>query len=162
MGTDASRQVVEPTAPFGADRTARHSAPRVTLGVVAVCSFLVLSGCAMSAAGFAVLEREPHANDAVPTELPSDSWEHADPATARFIADHDDTRLWLLRGTNDGDVCLLLYPDDGEWVIGCGGTELTVGGRSSTFTVVPDGTAIPDGATVISENVYTAAADTRR
>ena len=132
------------------------------LGIVAVGSLLALSGCAMSTADFAVFDREPHANDAVPTELPSDSWERADPSTARFIADHDQTRIWLMRGVDGADICLLVYPDDGDWVIGCGGAALTVGGDSDAFTVVPDGTAMPDGVTVISDNLYTAAADTRR
>lgn len=140
----------------------RRSTGRALLGIVAACAGLALSGCAFAGDRYAALDREPDANDAVPTELPFDAWDTADPSTARFIADHEQTRLWLMRGTADADVCLLMYPDDGEWAIGCGGGQLTTSFRGQSFTVVPDGATIPDTATVISDNVYTGGSGLRR
>nr|WP_314842296.1 hypothetical protein [uncultured Microbacterium sp.] len=49
----------------------------------------------------------------------------------------------------------MVVPDDDEnWVVGCGGDSLGVGGLAGDFTVEPDGGLPPDGAAAISKNVY--------
>lgn len=53
------------------------------------------------------------------------------------------------------------YEDESTWVLGCGdeNAPVGIGGVAGTFTAVPDGVPHPEGATQISDNVYTANAD---
>ena len=119
-------------------------------------AMLLLSGCSWLGTSYAILDREAEAGD----ELPSltDAGEiDIDPATSRFVGERDGVGFWLGRTTNVGQVCILVYPNDTDWVIGCGseGGEFGVSGRvPGVYSVVPDGAPIPDDATRLFDNVY--------
>lgn len=142
------------------DRSPRRGCRRVGVALIAACAALTLTGCAGFGSDYAVLDREPDASDGVP-ELPSYAWHTADPATARFVAEHDETSLWLMRADDDA-VCLLAYVDSDTWILGCGGSGASsfgVGGAAGSFTVVPDGMPSPEGMAQLSENVFTSTAE---
>ncbi|MAM53312.1 hypothetical protein [Microbacterium sp. UBA3394] len=104
-----------------------------------------------------MLDQDARPEDKVPEQLPAYAGEEADLESARFVGKHDDSSLWLM-GSNEGSgVCLLAYEDEAAWVMGCAseGSPIEVGGLAGHFTVLPDGAPAPDGATQISENVYT-------
>lgn len=126
-----------------------------------VCSALALTSCAASGPTYAALERDAQAVDELPDALTPDAGDHADLATARFAGEHDGTSLWLTRGNDSSAVCLLAYQDESTWLLGCGGQNGPVGinGIVGAFMTVPDGVPGPDGATKISENVYTASSE---
>ncbi|WP_299519172.1 hypothetical protein [uncultured Serinicoccus sp.] len=114
---------------------------------------LVMTSCA-SADGFADLEREAQSGDAPPVEadMPQDAG--VLPDTSRLVGTHEGVDLGLARTSEDG-VCLLMYPDEEDWVWGCTErTPLTVANGSRSFVVVRDGEEAPDGATQVSDNVY--------
>ena len=57
----------------------------------------------------------------------------------------------------DDSVCLVQYPNDGEWSASCnnaGGTMEAWSVDRERIVVVPDGAPIPDGAVVLTANVY--------
>jgi len=72
------------------------------------------------------------------------------------VGEHDDTSLWLARAERPDTVCLIVYPNDREWVVGCGagGGPIGVGGPSGDFVMTPDGAPAPDGSTKVTDNVY--------
>ncbi|RXZ72456.1 hypothetical protein [Agromyces albus] len=116
-----------------------------------------LAGCISPASGFAVLDRAAEAGDALPKDLPDYADDSLDPTTSRFVGEHDGDRLYLARGDNSA-ICLVIYPNNEEWVVGCGeGGGLTaVSGPSGTYEIRPDGAPAPTGAEEISPNVFTA------
>jgi len=122
------------------------------LGLVAL-----LAGCSSSGATYSVLDRQAGPDD----ELPSVVVEGSDEITfdtARYVGEHDDTRLWLARAERPDTVCLIVYPNDREWVVGCGaeGGAIGVGGPSGDFVVTPDGAPVPDDSLKVADNVFVA------
>lgn len=124
-------------------------------------SALTLAGCVATGPTYAALETTPQSVDELPDGLSADANDSADLATARFVAEHAGTSLWLTRGTDSATICLLAYQDESTWLIGCGGENgpIGIGGLVGNFTVVPDGHPGPETGTQISENVYTTSAD---
>ncbi|WP_413318408.1 hypothetical protein AA0Z99_00400 [Agrococcus sp. 1P02AA] len=111
-----------------------------------------LTACAPSAS-FSVLDREASAGDAVPAELGGDDFGDADPDSARFVGEHGDAQLWLMRG-GESPVCLLVYVDAADWGHACGAAPVGLDIGIGWFEVVADGQAAPEGSVQISENVY--------
>lgn len=148
--------VVQNSAPRLAPRRAGL---RVGIALAAACAALALTGCTAPGTDYAVLDGDAQARDEVPESLPAYAWETADPATARFVGEHDRASLWLMRASDEDAVCLLAYGDASSWIIGCGGSQFGVGGGPGSFTVVPDGAPHPDGMTQLSDNVFTSAAE---
>lgn len=115
---------------------------------------LALTGCVGGGdGGFAVLDREATADDAVRDAVRSELPEYAE--SARFIGEHEGDRLYVLR-TDRNLHCILVDPgeqSDGseKWVTACGARGAVSSGR---YGLVPDGHPIPTGATQISDNVY--------
>ncbi len=76
------------------------------------------------------------------------------PDSSRSVGQYEGAELWLTHTADEG-VCLLVYPDDVDWVVGCSAIlPLTVRGPAGGFTVISDGQNTPENATTISENVY--------
>jgi len=149
-----------PLGPSSTGRVPRRSALHVGMALIATCAVLTLTSCAASGSGYAVLDSDAQPADEVPEALPASAWDTADSSSARFVGEHDGTSLWLTRGGDETDVCLLAYADEDTWVLGCGGgSPFGVAGVSGSFTVIPDGVPSPEGMTQISENVYTSRAE---
>ncbi|WP_396641929.1 hypothetical protein [Microbacterium sp.] len=136
-------------------RSSLHA--RLRVGIAVAFSAFLLAGCIASAFPYAVLEEAAQPEDELPAELPAYAGDGADLETARFVGEHDDSSLWLMRGAEITDICILAYRDDTAWVLGCGlaSGPVGIGGMAGEFTVVPDGTPAPEGTTQVSENVYT-------
>lgn len=116
---------------------------------------LGLTGCLSSGSGFAVLDAPAQPGDVLPTELPDYAYDGLDPASSRFVGEHDGDRLYLAKGAN-ASACLIVYPNNQEWVIGCGGGDgsVTVGNGTRKYEVQPDDAPAPNGAEEISPNVF--------
>ena len=82
--------------------------------------------------------------------------EDIDEDTARFVGSYDGVDFWLARAETPDTVCLVVYPDDPNWVAACGGEGggLGVGGLSGDYLVLPDGSPTPEDATKLAENLY--------
>ncbi len=120
------------------------------------CSAFLLTGCIASGFPYAVFEEEAQPADELPSELPAYAGDGADLETARFVGEHDDSSLWLMRGAEKTDICILAWQDEAAWVLGCGlaSGPVGIGGMAGEFTVLPDGMPAPEGTTQVSENVY--------
>jgi hypothetical protein len=120
-----------------------------------LASAALLTGCAIGGSSYSVLDRAPEASDALPTVLDSEDL-GIDRDTARYVGERDGTRLWLARGEEDLGVCLVVFPEFGDWVAGCGGGDLALGanGQREAYLVRPDIAPAPRNAERISENVY--------
>lgn len=117
----------------------------------------MLSGCTAFTSSYAVLDREAEPADTLPNAvIEQDSGDVADLSSARFVGEHSDSSLWLLRGVDVGAVCVLAYQDETAWGMGCGSERgpVEMSGPAGHFTMVPDDYPTPDGATRISDNVY--------
>jgi hypothetical protein len=117
-------------------------------------ALLALSGCA-TGEGFSDLSRKSTADDEWPSSLPEYAAENVNADSSRLVGHDGSTALYLAESTGPGGgVCLLIYPDDENWVVGCGTNGVSVGGCGNpTYTVRGDGA--PDGdENAISENVY--------
>ncbi|MCE0488426.1 hypothetical protein [Ornithinimicrobium sediminis] len=113
----------------------------------------VLASCA-SSGGFSDLDRDREPKDSVPEVVAFPDDVEVVPDSSRSVGEYEGAELWLTRTEDDG-VCLLVYPDDVDWVVGCSDIPpLTVRGPAGGFTVVSDGQDPPENATTISENVY--------
>lgn len=110
-----------------------------------------LAGCSSSGVSYALLDREAQSSDQLPEQV-IDGSADIDPNSSRFVGDHDGADLWLARAERADTVCLVVFPNEADWVVGCGaeGGGLGVG----DYMVVPDGSPSPDGATKLSDNVY--------
>ncbi len=156
------RTTTDPTLPSAPTRSGGLGHPavlRAAAAAVSICAASVLAGCAATDSPYAVLERDPGPSDALPAALPEYATEQIRLGSQRFVGEHEGTSLWLARGAGEEapglEVCLLAYPDDKNWALGCGGVgELTLGGAAGSFTVVPDGQTPAGGLTAISPNVY--------
>ncbi|WP_045264631.1 hypothetical protein [Microbacterium oxydans] len=116
-----------------------------------------LSGCTAFAPSYGVLDRDAEPEDALPDAVAEqDSGDAADLSSARLVGEHSGTSIWLLRGVEPGTVCVLAFPEDGVWGMGCGGNGAPVemSGPAGHFVTVPDDYPTPDGATRVSDNVY--------
>lgn len=138
----------------------RHGVLRSTvLGGILAGSLLVLTGC-VGGEGFAVLDREPTADDVIREGVLVEFGDDMDPDSARFVGEHNGNRLYVLTG-EPNLYCILIDPGEQEdgtekWGAGCAATgSMTTGTGSGQYTLVPDNYPIPSGATQISENVYT-------
>lgn len=130
-----------------------------SVAAVALSVVLGLTGCfgsgSGSGLGFAVLDAAADPGDTLPTDLPDDAYDGLDPASSRFVAEHEGDRLFLAKGEN-ATICLVVYPDNRDWVIGCsrGDGSGTVSSRSRSYGVRPDAAPAPEGAKEISPNVF--------
>lgn len=116
-----------------------------------------LSGCTVFAPSYGVLDREAEPADAVPDAVAEqDSGDVADLSSARLVGEHSGSSIWLLRGVEQGTVCVLAFPGDDEWGMACGGegAPVEMSGPAGHFVTVPDDYPAPDGATRVSDNVY--------
>ncbi|MCP2635028.1 hypothetical protein K0817_000415 [Microbacterium sp. HD4P20] len=131
------------------------SKKRATAAVAAACLGLLLSGCALGGTSYAALDRERQAGDELP-EAVADGSDDIDADSARHVGEHDGVEFWLARMDEPQSVCLVVYPSDEDWVVGCSsdGGQLGVSGRSGVYSLVPDGAPVPTGATKITENLY--------
>lgn len=130
---------------------------RMTAGIVLAFSAAVLSGCTAFATGYAVLDREAEGADALPDAfIEQDPADIADLSSARYVGEHSGSSLWLLRGLDQGSVCILAYRDETAGIMGCGseGGPVEMSGPAGHFVTVPDDYPTPDEATRISDNVY--------
>jgi hypothetical protein len=131
--------------------------PAAAVFAFVVLGATLLAGCGMGERTYADLERESTATDA-PPDLPEYAWDGADPSTARFVGEHEGTRLWLARSEDAHGVCLVSVSDSAalEWVVGCSGAEgIETQGPGGTFRAVPDGAPSGTGTTTaVSTNVY--------
>jgi hypothetical protein len=125
---------------------------------VALALGLALAACA-TGPSYSDLDRVATPDDAWPIDLPAYASDGLDVESVRLVGHDGTTALYLATDTMaDQSVCLLVYPGSGNWVVGCGGDGMTVGGGSnSRYTVHSDGEAA--GSTVISGNVSTNADD---
>lgn len=132
-----------------------RSALRAVAGAIGLAAACGLTGCVDTGPAFSVLDREAQEVDALPTDLPDYADDNLDPASSRFVGEHDGDRLYLAKG-EDSSVCLVIFPDDGEWVAGCSGdyAPFTVGSQALGYEVRPDSAPVPTGAERISENVF--------
>lgn len=123
------------------------------MAATALMTLLTLSACT-AGPQYSDLSRAATSDDAWPSSLPKYAAANLDRGTSRLVG-HDGTRsLYLASSTDPPDgVCLLIYPDNDNWVIGCGRDGLSVSGGGHTYTVRSDRS--PDGGNAISKNVYT-------
>lgn len=132
-------------------------ASRIALAVsLASLVTVVLSGCSGTTGGYAILDRPADSNDSVPSAVHDDEVDTMDLSTSRYVGENDGTQLWLGRGQDASTVCLLAYPNDESWVIGCAGPgRSTVDGSvAGRFVFQPDGYSTPEDSTAISDNVF--------
>lgn len=130
---------------------------RITAGLVLALTAMGLSGCTVFAPSYGVLDREAEPADAVPDAVAEqDSGDVADLSSARLVGEHSGSSIWLLRGVEQGTVCVLAFPGDDEWGMACGGegAPVEMSGPAGHFVTVPDDYPTPDGATRVSDNVY--------
>jgi hypothetical protein len=121
---------------------------------VAITALVALSGCA-TGEGYSDLSRKATADDEWPSSLPEYAADNIDPKSSRLVGHDGSTALYLAESTDpSGGVCLLIYPESNNWVVGCGAHELTVGGGGNTTYVVRGDGALDDDDDAISENVF--------
>ena len=130
----------------------------MTTGLVLALSAAALSGCtAFATTSYAVLDREAEPADALPDAFTEqDSGDVADLSSARFVGEHSGSSLWVLRGVDQGTICVLAYRDENAGGMGCGGERgpVEMSGPAGHFVVVPDDYPAPVGAVPVSDNVY--------
>lgn len=120
---------------------------------IAAVTFLTLSACA-SGSEYSDLNRPATADDKWPSSLPEYASNSLDPESSRLVGHDGSTALYLATSTQpSGGVCLLIYPGDENWVVGCGMNGVTVGGGGSP-TYVVEGDGSPREGNAISENVF--------
>lgn len=122
-----------------------------TIALLAAAGF-GLTGCTSNAGGFEVLDRPADASDELPADLPANATENYDAGSARFVAEDDGRRLYLLKN-EESKVCLLVYSPD-NWLIGCGGDHFKLSGREAAYEVWADGHAPVEEGNKLSPNVY--------
>lgn len=143
----------------------RSGRVRIRGAVGAVCAItaafaLLLTGCVDSGPSFAVLDAEPRAADQVPDDPPAHFFGDESPAdfsSARFVGEHNEASLWLMRDKGERGICLLAYVDAETANFGCvddASSYFESGGPAGTFVVVADGEVGPDATRKVSENVY--------
>jgi len=123
---------------------------------VGLFTVIALTGCMNPGSGLAVLDGEAEAGDALPDDLPDHADDNLEPTSSRFVGEHDGNALFLAKGKEANQICLLVYPNNSaEWVIGCGGSpEFGVEGPSGGYVVRPDGAPTPENYVEITTNVF--------
>ncbi|MGK3950967.1 hypothetical protein ACLKM7_01445 [Microbacterium sp. I2] len=126
-----------------------------TVPVAVACLAVLLGGCAGSGASYAALDRDIQASDELP-ELVAEGSTDIDADSARYVGEHEGVEFWVARMDEPDSVCLVVYPNDTDWVAGCGayGGKLGVGGPSGDYLLVPDGLPAPEDTTKLTDNVY--------
>ena len=110
-----------------------------------------LAGCA-TGDGFPIFDREPTAQDGLPSDFPDIDLESYDADSIRFAGSYEDVDLFVIRMEN-GTPCLLVEAGQRS-VIGCGGGSVDVSSQGvGTFRLGPAPMPSQDGWTVVSENV---------
>ncbi|MFC9560597.1 hypothetical protein [Agromyces sp. NPDC056965] len=110
--------------------------------VVGAFALVMLTACVGSGLGFAALDRAEAPGDALPTDLPDYAYDDIVRSSSRFLVEHDGNRLYLVKAEETDRVCLLIYPDSTDWVLGCGGApEFGVGGTTGSYVVRADAPA---------------------
>lgn len=124
--------------------------------IVIVLGALALAGCSAGESTFADLRGDAEDGPALPAALPSHALDEFDEETVRWVGSSGGTDLWLGEGADPNTICLLAYPEGGDWVAACGGAMglVEMGGVAGRFVIVPDSASAPSNATAISENVY--------
>lgn len=131
--------------------------PRFLPALVAVSLIsIALTGCTTGSAGYPIFDRAAQPEDTTPTSLPDYARDNIDLITTRYVGEHHGTQLWLGKGREAATVCLLAYPDDHDWVIGCGGEgqNEVYGVKVGRFVFQPDEHPAPEDSEAISDNVY--------
>lgn len=125
----------------------------VSLSMVGLA--VLLAACTSSGVSYAALEREAQPSDELP-EVVAGGSDEIDADSARFVGEHDGADLWLARTEQPGNICLVVYPNDNDWVAGCGaeGGAMGVHVPSGKYVVAPDQAPTPEHATELSDNVY--------
>ncbi|MBE1513280.1 hypothetical protein [Nesterenkonia halotolerans] len=129
-------------------------ASKYSIAILAVAGLALasVSGCA---GPYRDLDEDSLSEREVPDSLPEYALEDFDHDTTRWVGEYKEDQLWLSEGTATRSVCLLVYPDDENWIAGCGGLQLGLGrGAGAEYLVLPDDTDPPSDATAISSNVY--------
>jgi len=124
----------------------------VVLTVAAIVG--ALAGCS-GGSGYTDLDREASPGDEWPSDLPGYSIDSVDEQTSRLVGEFEGSTLYMARSAEPyGGICLLVYSDASDWVVGCGPAGLRVSGSSQrTYAVLTDG-AESDGLQAVSKNVY--------
>ena len=111
-----------------------------------------LAGCT-AGDGFPIFDREPTAQDELPSDFPDIDLEGYDVESLRFAGSHEDVDLFVIRMEN-GTPCILVEAGQRS-SIGCGSggsVEVSTPGVG-TFRLGPAPMPSTEGWTVISENV---------
>ncbi|UOE43467.1 hypothetical protein [Agromyces larvae] len=128
-----------------------------TVGV-ALATVFALTGCVAPGSGYAVLERDAEPADTLPADLPAYALDDVEPASSRSVGEHDGNALYLANAKERERVCLLVYANASDWVIGCGGEpEFAVGGPNGNYVVRPDSAPEPDRMVEVAPNVFASA-----
>jgi hypothetical protein len=125
---------------------------------------LGLAGCTPAQSGYddraslySAFQREPDALDTPPEGI-EDSGLIRTPSDVRYIGEHNDTDLWLIASGEEGtaEFCLSVDSHSVGLSTACGGTGSMwiQGGDGPIYHLVPNGSAAPEGATQIFDNVY--------
>ncbi len=125
--------------------------PRVVLASLA--AMLLLSGCSWMGTSYSILDRDVEASDEMRAVILARD-NGIEPSSARFAGENDGVGFWVGRRANGEGVSLLVYPNDQDWVIGCGAGGMKVSGPAGTYGLVVDGAPIPDNGTRLFDNVY--------
>jgi hypothetical protein len=115
----------------------------------------LLAGCSSSGATYSALDRDAESADELPGVVLEGGGD-IDVDTARFVGEHDGVSLWLALAERPDTVCLVVYPNDQDWVTGCGaeGGPIGVGGPAGDYVLIPDGAPAPEDSSQLTDNVY--------
>lgn len=131
----------------------RFSRRVAAAAAVPLAAALALSGCASDLETYSDLQRDRRPADELPL-LPDNPYEGVEESSSRYVGEHDGFALWIAEGSEADMKCLIVVLDSDEWRVGCGDGSTRFSGAAGAFGVVADGAPAPDGATMISENVY--------
>jgi hypothetical protein len=92
---------------------------------------------------YSILDRDVEASDEMRAVILARD-NGIEPSSARFAGENDGVGFWVGRRANGEGVSLLVYPNDQDWVIGCGAGGMKVSGPAGTYGLVVDGAPIPD------------------
>lgn len=116
---------------------------------------LMLAGCSSSGVSYSILDRDADATDELPAAVVATT-DEIDNSTSRLAGEHDGVTFWLARAVRPDTVCLVAYPNEDDWVAGCGaaGDTVRVGVPSGNYLLGPDRMLVPEDATQVADNVY--------
>lgn len=116
---------------------------------------LTLAGCSSSGVSYSILDREADAADELPAAVLATT-DEIDGSTSQLAGEYDGSTFWLASAVRPDTVCLVVYPNEDDWVATCGaeGGPIGVGGPSGNYILGPDGMPAPEDATQVADNVY--------